>query len=587
MRWREVRMLTDMEIHGLRADEGLLRRELESAGAKFRGKACKCIFHDDSHASAGVYSDDGAWKYKCQGCGIGGDIFDIRAAINKTTGDDELRKEGMRRAPVAKVEKVETFPSLDAIKARFRTIEAVYEYRNPDTRAIDMAVIRWRNADGKQFTQCSPAPGGQWWMKAPAIRPLYNRGRLRTAARVVIVEGEKCVHALHEVGIVATTSPQGAKSADKADWTPLAGKPCVLWADHDAAGEEYMQKVQNILQGLGCNVSKVAHETLELGEGGDAADFVARYGEDKALSRDAVVDVLDDARTIGIIGDYAKEAEEVIAGKRRAIPFGLKQLAIASRALMPGTVTCIFAPPGATKSLFMVEALSWWIVNGYRACVFMLEDDRNYHLRRVHAQIAKNANITSNDWVEQNAIDFRESLQQHQGILDAVGKCIWDAPNEEVSHEMLETWVEERAKAGFDVISIDPVTAAATSEKPWIADQKFIFKIKTLMRRYNKRAILVTHPRKGPKQTFVSLDDMAGGAAYQRFSHTVLHIEWNEKMEEVGVRRSVAWPVEMVTPNRIISIPKARNGPGARRRIAYNFNSETLCFDELGLIEKP
>ncbi len=151
---------------------------------------------------------------------------------------------------------------------------------------------------------------------------------------------------------------------------------------------------------------------------------------------------------------------------------------------------------------------------------------------------------------------------------------------------MLTIWVEERAKAGYEIIMIDPVTAVQPGGKVWEQDQQFIFRVKTIARRYNTRIILVTHPRKGQKPVMVGLDDMAGGAAYQRFSHTVLLIERNDKDEEMGVRTSVHSMPEAITPSRILRIAKARNGPGAGKRIAFNFNGDTLRFDELGLVEK-
>jgi DNA primase len=35
----------------------------------------KCPFHQDSHASAGVNFDE--QRFKCHGCGVGGDVYDL------------------------------------------------------------------------------------------------------------------------------------------------------------------------------------------------------------------------------------------------------------------------------------------------------------------------------------------------------------------------------------------------------------------------------------------------------------------------------------------------------------------------------
>lgn len=591
-------LLSDTAIQGMRSNRDLLVKELESAGARFRGNTCRCIFHDDKSPSAGVYVDNilsqGVWRFKCQACGAGGDIFDIRARLNKTTAEDELQREAMRNAPpppIAPAPAPETFPTLDAIVAKFANTEAVYRYTDPNTGTVDMAVIRWRDGSGKKrFTQASPAPGGEWWMKAPAIRPIYNRKRVNASQFVVVVEGEKCVHALHSVGIVATTSPQGAKSANLADWSPLAGKHVTLWQDNDDAGTEFITTVQRKLQELNPPpiMAKVVHEALELPDHGDVADFIERYkGWQPDEIRAAVQDVLDDARPIGVFGDYSHEMEAIIAGKRKALPFPWKLLTRAGRALMPGTVTCFFGQGGATKTLFLSEAIVEWTQAGIRACVFHLEDDRNYHVRRAHAQLASNSHLCDNDWVEANAPEVRDSNTHYRDMLEEIGRCIWDAPDEDVSHEMLVGWVEERAKAGFDIIVIDPVTAVQSKGKPWVEDQQFVFRVKSIARRYGTRVILVTHPRKsGQKPAPMGMDDMAGGAAYQRFSHTVLLIEKNDKEEEMSVRTHPNAPPERLIPNRIMRIAKARNGPGAGKRIAYEFDGDTLRFRELGLVEK-
>lgn len=575
------------DLDRLRGDEALLRRELEAAGVKFRGKECRCIFHDDKKPSAGVHEKDGVWRYKCHACGAGGDIFDIRALLNKTRVEDEIRKEAARQAPPAPMREERSWASLEELIAQTRDIEAVYKYTNPATGKPDMVVIRIKMRDRKKFLQCRPRVDGRWVWGVVEPRPLYNRGRVAREDRVVVVEGEKCVHALHNIGIVATTSPQGASSPQLADWAPLAGKQVILWADNDDNGRQYVQTVQKQLMALGDppSMRMVQHEALELGDGGDVADFIERYKGWKTENiRAAVEDVLEDARAVGVYGDFVKEMEAVIAGQRRTIPFYWKRLNRAARALMPGTVTCIFGPPGSTKSLFLMDAIVDWVASGIKVCIYELEDNREYHLRRALAQLCNDSRVTDNDWVEENGDIMRELMTSKRGELESIGRIIWEAPNEEVSFEMLESWVEQRAKDGFDIIIIDPVTAIQSPKDVWVADQRFVFKVKTVARRHGTRVVLVTHPRKGQKPVMVGLDDMAGGAAYQRFSHTVLLIERNDKLEEYMVRKNQHF-AEACAPNRIVKIPKARNGPGAGCRIAFEFHGESLRFEELGMIE--
>ncbi len=585
-------MLSDTEIQGMRSSRDILQRELEGAGVKFKGKYCRCPFHDDKTPSADVYERDGVWRFHCFPCDRDGDIFDVRAWLNKSTPQDELKKEAMTRAPrapMAPAAPVKLYKTIDAAVSSVPKVEAVYKYSHPETGEIELVVVRWWDdtKGKKQFYPFTPN-GDQWQRKGltPRLNPLYNRKRIASAPVVLVVEGEKKVHALHEMGIVATCCPGGSSAAKAADWSPLAGKKCILWQDNDDAGAKFMNDVRSILRDLGCTLSRICHETLELPEKGDVVDFLARYGADKRLAGEALQDAIADARPLGTLGDYVEETEKIIGGARKSLPLPWKGITGMSRALMPGTVTCVFGPPGSAKTLWLSECLVEWVDMGIKACVFHLEDDRNYHLRRAHSQIARDSRINNNDWVESNAVYFRESREHYGAELSKVGDCIWDAPDEEVSFEMLEKWVEERAKAGFEIIIIDPVTAIQSAEKVWVADQKFIFHVKTLARRHNTRVILVTHPRKGQRPTAFGLDDMAGGAAYQRFSHTVLLLERNDKEEEVMVRRDINYPAESAVPDRILRIAKARNGPGAGRRLSYALQSDTMRFVENGVIEK-
>jgi putative DNA primase/helicase len=62
----------------------------------------------------------------------------------------------------------------------------------------------------------------------------------RPGAPVLIVEGEKTADAAVLLfPDYVTTSPGGAGAFDRADWSPLVGRDCRLWPDHDAPGMKY------------------------------------------------------------------------------------------------------------------------------------------------------------------------------------------------------------------------------------------------------------------------------------------------------------------------------------------------------------
>ena len=95
------------------------------------------------------------------------------------------------------------------------------------------------------------------------------------------------------------------------------------------------------------------------------------------------------------------------------------------------------------------------------------------------------------------------------------------------------------------------------------------------------KILALTHPMKtfsGP-----DLTQLAGGAAYSRFTQTILWLETHEPKTS-----RVKGPVGTADcrHNRTVRILKARNAKGTGFRLAFEFNSENLTLNELGVIVK-
>lgn len=116
--------------------------------------------------------------------------------------------------------------------------------------------------------------------KFPNGKPLYRLHEIISDLDAVIwiTEGELKADALNRLGLVATTSG-GASSADATDWEPLRGRTVVIWPDNDDPGKQYAKAVANILNAMGCAVSRVKVEGLGLGEGEDAVDWLKSHPE--------------------------------------------------------------------------------------------------------------------------------------------------------------------------------------------------------------------------------------------------------------------------------------------------------------------
>lgn len=135
-----------------------------------------------------------------------------------------------------------------------------WEYRDDAGRLLFLVCRFDQAAGGKEIRPLSlrrtPAGKLEWrWLGVDPLRPPYGLDRLaaRPGADVVITEGEKAADAaaLLFPDHVAITSPNGAKAADKTDWSALAGRRCVLWPDADTAGEAYAAEVSKRLHAAG------------------------------------------------------------------------------------------------------------------------------------------------------------------------------------------------------------------------------------------------------------------------------------------------------------------------------------------------
>lgn len=119
--------------------------------------------------------------------------------------------------------------------------------------------------------------GEAWrWKAPPAPRPLYRLDalRLRPDAPVLIVEGEKAADAAQALfpSAVAITWPSGCKAFDKADWSPIAGRRCVLWPDADDVGREAMAKLAPRLLAAGAMQVRIVQPPADVPQGWDLAD---------------------------------------------------------------------------------------------------------------------------------------------------------------------------------------------------------------------------------------------------------------------------------------------------------------------------
>jgi len=109
-------------------------------------------------------------------------------------------------------------------------------------------------------------------------KPIYRQDDIhnKPGETVWITEGEVCADTLSNLGLIATTSGSSS-SANKADWSILAGRKIIIWRDADDSGLKYAEQVTEILLKLQCSVKWVDIEKLRMPEGGDCVDWLTDH----------------------------------------------------------------------------------------------------------------------------------------------------------------------------------------------------------------------------------------------------------------------------------------------------------------------
>ncbi len=117
---------------------------------------------------------------------------------------------------------------------------------------------------------------GWQWRFPTGLLSLYNLDQLtaRPDAPVIVVEGEKAADAAAAIfpDHVATTSAKGSRSADKSDWSPLAGRTVTIWPDADEPGAAYASDVARLAQAAGAADVRIVAVPEIFGEKWDLAD---------------------------------------------------------------------------------------------------------------------------------------------------------------------------------------------------------------------------------------------------------------------------------------------------------------------------
>lgn len=192
------------------------------------------------------------------------------------------------------MEMKDLFPQDESKKGKLE-LKDTYKYYDEDGSLI-MEVLRFVDGNGKKtFRQRRPDDNGGWnWSTSGIKKPLYRLPQVLAAKAdgkpIYVVEGEKDVHSLEQLGKTATTNPGGAGGEGQNKWMDhhtesLAGANIIIITDNDEPGYIHARAVYNDLINAGCNVKvfkpgKFKDVSDLIGSGTDLASGLIPFDQD-------------------------------------------------------------------------------------------------------------------------------------------------------------------------------------------------------------------------------------------------------------------------------------------------------------------
>ena len=220
-----------------------------------------------THGSKSIDLEKGTW-YDHES-NEGGGVADL---IKLETGGAKIEAWMSENLGIQLTPRASKIEELKPIQAR--KVKAVYPYVNAYGEIV-YEVIRF---EPKDFRQRRLENGKHVW-NLQGVTPLpYNLPAILEHPRktIFLVEGEKDVEALKQMGLVASCNSGGAKK-----WTPelnlhFAGRKIIVLPDNDEAGHNHAKVIIEQLGNVAAEIRIL--ELPNLKEKGDVSDWIAQGG---------------------------------------------------------------------------------------------------------------------------------------------------------------------------------------------------------------------------------------------------------------------------------------------------------------------
>lgn len=346
-----------------------------------------------------------------------------------------------------------------------------------------LRVTKVHKGSGKSFYQHS-WNGREWVKGAQQVRIPYRLPEVIAADTVYIVEGEKDADRLADLGLVATTAPEGAGKwrSELNQW--FAGKHVIILADNDKPGREHAEQVEGALRAITASVRSVHFPMLA--EKGDVSDFLDA-GNGKA---DLLAHIASQAAA-------QPEPKRLSARDLMKMQFPPKREII--KGIIPAGCIILVGAPKVGKSWFVLQAATA-VASGsdFLGAPTEQGDVLYLALEDGFARLQSRLLMQAQGCIDEIPEGF--DLQTEIPLADKGGLVA------------IEEWLQEHPKASMVIVDVLKMFRATRSAKtnPYDQDYADIRPLTALANKYKVAIVVVHHTNKGSANAIDPFDRVSG-----------------------------------------------------------------------------
>ncbi|RVO41073.1 AAA family ATPase [Sinorhizobium meliloti] len=365
-----------------------------------------------------------------------------------------------------------------------RPDEPQFVYRDEHSKPY-LRVTKVHKPNGKKDFYQHSWNGREWVKGAQQRRIPYHLPAVIAADIVYICEGEKDADNLMDLGLVATSAPEGAGK-----WRPelnhwFAGKQVIILADNDEQGRRHAKQVEEALRADAASVRSVHFPMLP--EKGDVSDWLA-LGNGKA-------DLL--AYIAGHVEQDAPTPKRLSARDLMKLQFPPKREII--KGIIPAGCIILVGAPKVGKSWFVLQAATA-VASGsdFLGAPTEQGDVLYLALEDGFARLQSRLMMQAQGCIDDIPEGF--DLQTEIPLADKGGLAA------------IEEWLQEHPKASMVIVDVLKMFRATRGAKtnPYDQDYADIRPLTALANKYKVAIVVVHHTNKGSANAIDPFDRVSG-----------------------------------------------------------------------------